>query len=519
VAAGPDAVPARAWFAVAGATVGAFMAVLNIQLVGVALPDIRGGLGIATDDSAWIVTSYMLAEIVVIPLSGWLARVFSPRRYILASTVLFLAATAACAVAQGLGQMIVLRILQGLAGGALIPMAFVLIMTLLPPSRQPIGLAMFSLAVTVAPAIGPTVGGWVSIGWGWHAVFLLNLPPGVLMLAVLWGALERQPMQLGLLRQGDWRGIAALVVGLGSLQVVLEEGARLDWFDSPAVVALAAVALAALVMFVRFELRSASPLLDLRLLARRNFGAGVVAMLLLGAVSCGSGLVLPAYLGRVQGYDAEQIGEVLAWTGLPQLALIPLVPVLMRFVDARWLVALGLGLMVASNVLLVGFDAGVAADQLLLPNVVRALGLALAMTPLTALATAGLAREDAGSASALLSVMRNTGGAMGIAGMQTFLADRERFHFDVIGESVSLFDESTRQYLAALTRQFVEQGVVDPAVAWHKAVAVVARLVREQAYVMAVGDAFWVLAAAVVLALLAALLLKKPATLSSAAAD
>ncbi|MBY0319544.1 MAG: multidrug efflux MFS transporter [Reyranella sp.] len=513
-----DRVSARTWTAVIGATIGAFMAILNIQLVGAALGDIRAGLGASPDDGAWVVTAYLVAEIVVIPLSSWLSRAFSLRRYLIANATLFLVFSVACAFAQDLGQMIVLRILQGLTGGVLIPMAFTLNMTLLPPSRQPTGLAAFSLAATFAPAVGPTVGGWLSATFGWHAVFLLNLAPGGLMLALLWVSLERQPMRLDLLRQGDWLGIVSMAIGLGALQVVLEEGGREDWFDSPFITGLAAVAVAALALFVRTELRSSRPLLNLRLLARRNFGAGVTAMMLVGAVSYGSTFVLPAYLARVQGYDAQQIGEALAWSALPQLMLIPLMPRLMRLVDARVLMVLGFALVASSSFMLVGLDAGVAADQLLLPNVVRAVGQALAMTPLTVLATGGLDKADAGSASALLNVMRNMGGAVGIAGLQTFLVERERFHVDVIGQSVSMFDEETRLYLGGLARRLVEQGVVDPSVAWHKAVGIVAGMVREQAFVMAVGDAFWLLGSALVLALTAALLLKKPAVSSSAAA-
>ena len=506
-----DPVPAQAWLAIVGATIGAFMAILNIQLVSASLTDISGALSISVEDGAGIVTAYMVAEIVVIPLSGWLARAFSTRRYLIANAALFLVFSAACAFAQDLGQMIVLRILQGLTGGVLIPMAFTLIMTLLPPSRQPTGLAIFSLAATFAPTIGPTIGGWISSGFGWQYIFLLNLLPGVAMLGLLWSSLERQPMQLGLLRQGDWPGIVAIAIGLVALQLVLEEGAREDWFASPFIAGLSAIAFVALALFVCIELRSPRPLLELRLLARRNFGAGVIAMLLLGAISCASGFVLPVYLARIQGYGPEQIGEVLAWTGLPQLVLIPLIPPLMRIIDSRWLVGLGIGLSALSAFLLTGLDAGVAADQLLLPNVLRAIGQALAMTPLTTLATAGLAKSDAGSASALLNVTRNMGGAMSIAGLQTFLVERERFHFDVVGQSVSLFDERTRLYLDGLARYFIEQGVVDPGVAWHKALAVVAGKVGEQAYVMAVGDVYWLLCAGLLLVLLTVLLLRKPA--------
>jgi MFS transporter, DHA2 family, multidrug resistance protein len=326
-------------------------------------------------------------------------------------------------------------------------------------------------------------------------------------------------MQLELLRQGDWPGIATMAAGLGTLQVVLEEGAREDWFDSPLISVLALVAAGALALFVWLELRSPRPLLNLRLLGRRNFAAGVIAIALVGIASFGSVLVMPAYLARVQGYDAQRIGEVLAWAALPQLALIPLLPRLMRLCDGRWLVVMGFALFAASSFLLVGLDAGVAGDQLLLPNVTRGVGQALAMTPLMALTTAGLARDDAGSASSLVSVIRNMGGAVGIAGLQTFLAGRTLFHFDVIAEQVSLFDEVTRLRLDALARGFAGQGTVDPAAAWQKAVQALAAMMQGQAYVMAVGDAFWLLGAAIAGALLAALLLRKPAAGAAAVAE
>jgi DHA2 family multidrug resistance protein len=316
-------------------------------------------------------------------------------------------------------------------------------------------------------------------------------------------------MELPLLRQGDWPGIAAMAIGLGALQVVLEEGNREDWFDSAFITRMAVLSAVCLTLFVWIELRSARPLLNLRLLARRNFGIGVLAMLFLGMAVYGSVFVLPAYLGQVQGYNAQQIGIVLAWTGLPQLLLIPLVPRLMRSIDARWLVIVGLGLFAASNFMNVELTVDVAGDQLMLPNIVRALGQALVLTPLTALATGGLLAADAGSASALLNIMRNLGGAVGIALLQTFLSDRARFHYVTLGETVSRFDEATRARLDDLARRFTEQGAPDPAAAFAQATASIADVVSRQAYTMAVGDAFHVLAFALTLTLGATLLFKK----------
>jgi len=513
-----SAVPVKVWLAVIGANLGAFMAILNIQIVNASLADIQGAIGAGIDDGGWISTAYLVAEIVVIPLTGWLARVFSVRRYLLANAALFLVLSAACALAQNLGQMIVLRAVQGFTGGVLIPMAFTLIITLLPAAKQPIGLALFAISATFAPAIGPTIGGYLTENWGWEYIFYVNLVPGTVMLVLLWLSLEKQPMQLGLLHQGDWAGIATMAIGLSALQTVLEEGNKDDWFGSPFIVKLSIVAAVALALFVWIELRSSHPLLNLKLLLRRNFGFSTVAAFLLGVALYGSVFILPVYLSRIQGYNAEQIGMVLAWTGLPQLVLIPLVPRLMKKVDARLVIAAGLALFAASNFMNIFMTADTAADQLLWPNVVRAIGQALVLTPLAAVAAAGIEAENAGSASALFNMMRNLGGAIGIAGLQTFLTKREQFHSNILNQSVSIFDEATHARMNQLVQYFLQHGVTDTATATNKALMAIGGRLHQQAFTMAFADTFYLLGAALIVALLASLLLKKPAHMSAGGA-
>ena len=289
-------VSAKTWLAVIGATLGAFMAVLNIQIVNASLADIQGGIGAGIDDGGWISTSYLIAEIVVIPLSGWLAQVFSVRIYLLTNAVLFLVFSAACALAQDLPQMIALRAIQGFSGGVLIPLAFTLIITLLPKAKQPIGLALFAISATFAPAIGPTIGGYLTENWGWKYIFYVNVVPGAIMIGMLYFSLEAKPMKLSLLRDGDWLGIATMAIGLSALQTVLEEGNKDDWFGSPFIVRFAVIAAIALPLFVLIELTSRKPLLNLRLLFRRNFGFGVLANFLLGIALYGSVYILPVYL-------------------------------------------------------------------------------------------------------------------------------------------------------------------------------------------------------------------------------
>jgi DHA2 family multidrug resistance protein len=503
-------VSARTWLAVIGATLGAFMAVLNIQIVNASLADIQGAIGAGIDDGGWISTSYLIAEIVVIPLSGWLAQVFSVRVYLLTNALLFLIFSAACALAQDLPQLIVLRAIQGFTGGVLIPMAFTLIITLLPKAKQPIGLAMFAISATFAPAIGPTIGGYLTENYGWEYIFYVNVVPGAIMIAMLFFSLEAKPMKLSLLREGDWAGIITMAIGLSALQTVLEEGNKDDWFGSPFIVRLAVIAAIALTLFVVIELTSQKPLLNLRLLYRRNFGFGILANFLLGVALYGSVYILPVYLSRIQGYNSEQIGMVLAWTGLPQLVLIPLVPRLMKRFDPRLVIGIGFALFSASNFMNIYMTNDYATDQLFWPNVVRAIGQALVFAPLSAVATAGIEAENAGSASGLFNMMRNLGGAIGIAALQTLLTKREQYHSNVLSQSVSMFEQATRTRIDQLTQYFMNHGVIDRADAVHRAYVAIGKIVQKQAFILAFSDTFYLLGVALIVALIASLMLKKP---------
>jgi DHA2 family multidrug resistance protein len=509
------AVSAKTWIAVIGATLGAFMAVLNIQIVNASLADIQGAIGAGIDDGGWISTSYLIAEIVVIPLSGWLAQVFSIRIYLLTNACIFMVFSVACALAQNLPQMIVLRAVQGFSGGVLIPMAFTLIITLLPKAKQPVGLAMFAISATFAPAIGPTIGGYLTENWGWEYIFYVNLVPGALMIGMLWVSLEAEPMKLSLLREGDWLGIITMAIGLSALQTVLEEGNKDDWFGSPFIVRLAIVAAIALSAFLWIELTAKKPLLNLSLLVRRNFGFGILANFLLGIALYGSVFILPVYLSRIQGYNSEQIGMVLAWTGFPQLLLIPLVPRLMQRFDARIIIGIGFALFAGSNFMNIHMTNDYATDQLFWPNVVRAFGQALVFAPLSAVATAGIEAENAGSASGLFNMMRNLGGAVGIALLQTLLTKREQYHSNVLMQSISMLEQATQARVEKLTQYFISHGVIDRIDASRRAYVAIGKIVQKQAFILAFSDMFFLLGAALIVALAASMMLKKPGRLDA----
>src|ERR1700761_2266430 len=267
----PDRASATVWISVMAAMIGAFMAILNIQITNASLLNIEGGIGTGVDNGSWISTSYLIGEIVVIPLTDYLSRTFSYRNIILSFAALFAVFSVACAFTHDLPSMIAMRGFQGYFGGVLIPMAFTLVFTKLPKAQQPIGLAMFSLAVTFAPAIGPTIGGYLTENYGWANIFFVKVVPTAVMVALLYATLERRPMNLGLLREGDWLGIATMAIGLSALQAVLEEGNKDDWFGSPFIVRLAVISAVSLALFIWIELTVEKPVLRLRLLTQWNF--------------------------------------------------------------------------------------------------------------------------------------------------------------------------------------------------------------------------------------------------------
>ncbi|MEA2889025.1 MAG: transporter, family, multidrug resistance protein, partial [Bradyrhizobium sp.] len=505
----PDRASVTTWVAVLAAMIGSFMAILNIQITNASLLNIEGGIGTGVDNGSWISTSYLIGEIVVIPLTDFLSRVFSFRRYMIGSALLFAAFSVACAFARDLPSMIAMRGLQGFAGGVLIPMAFTLVLTKLPKPQQPVGLAMFALSVTFAPAIGPTIGGYLTENYGWQTIFFINVIPTAIMVGALYLTLERAPMQLKLLREGDWAGIATMAIGLSALQTVLEEGNKDDWFASPFIQRLAVIAVISLSLFVWIELTAEKPLIRLRLLKGRNFGIGTISITLLGFALFGSVYILPAYLGQAQGYNAEQIGNVLAWTGLPQLLLIPFVPKLMQRFDTRAIAFIGLMIFAASCFMNTAMSPDYAGDQLFIPNIVRAVGQALVLTPLTSLTTSDTAPQDAAAASGISNMLRNLGGAIGTAVLATVITKREQFHSNIIGQSVTLGREEVRSRIVQSTDYFLKHGVSDPAAAHQQAIIALGKAVRHQALVMGFSDTFAVIGAVLVLAALAVLLTRK----------
>lgn len=501
-----DRVPLKNWIALLGGLIGAFMAILDIQITNASLKDIQGALSATLDESSWISTSYLVAEMIAIPLSGWLSRALGVRRYLTWTTAVFTLSSFLCSLSWNMSAMIVFRAMQGFSGGALIPLAFSLVVQLLPANKRAIGMAMFGVTATFAPAIGPTFGGWLTENLSWHYIFYINIPPAMLVIAMIRYGLEDTPLSLSLLKKADWVGIATMALGLGCLEVVLEEGNREDWFGSSFILTLSAISVVNIVYFVINELQHPRPLVNLRLLKDKQFALSCFAYLILGMALLGSIYVLPLYLTQIQHYNAMQIGQVLMWMGLPQLLLFPLVPKLMRVFRPIHMVTFGFVMFGLSCYVNTHMTVDFGGQQLVLSMILRAIGSPFIMVPLSIVALKHIQRDDTPDASTLTNVMRNLGGAFSIAMIATLLDNQTRLHLANIKATLSTVSEQGWQRLHQQTDWFIATGS-DATTALHQAQASVLSVMQRDAAIMAYNDAFIVmtgflaLAAVVILSL------------------
>ncbi|MGX1127705.1 MFS transporter [Pseudomonas sp. FFUP_PS_473] len=490
----------RDWIAVMSAMLGAFMAVLDIQITNASLQDIQGALSATLEEGSWISTSYLVAEIIMIPLTAWLVQLLSARRLATWVSLGFLGSSLLCSMAWNLESMIIFRAMQGFTGGALIPLAFSLTLIKLPEHHRAKGMAMFAMTATFAPSIGPTLGGWLTENWGWEYIFYINIPPGLLMIAGMLYGLEKKASHWELLKSTDYAGIVSLGIGLGCLQVFLEEGHRKDWLESSLIVSLLSIATFSLISFVILQFSKPNPLINLRILGNRNFGLCSIASLGMGFGLYGSVYLLPLYLAQIQHYNALQIGEVIMWMGIPQLFLIPLVPQLMKVISPKILCTLGFALFGIAS-----FSSGVlnpdfAGSQFNQIQIIRALGQPMIMVTISLIATAYILPQDAGSASSLFNILRNLGGAIGIALLATLLDARTKVYFDYLRESLVPSNPQVAERLGLLAEKLGSETA---------ALGKLSEITHQQAQIMAYNDAFHWVGLGLAISMLAVLLTRK----------
>jgi DHA2 family multidrug resistance protein len=490
--------------------VGLFIALLDIQIVSASLRDIGGGLAASPDEVAWVQTSYLIAEIIVIPMSGFLARIMSTRWLFCCSAAGFTLASLLCGAAWNIQSMIAFRALQGFLGGSMIPLVFSTVFAFFPGKKIVLAAAVVGALSSLAPTLGPTIGGWITDNYSWHWLFFVNLVPGTFVAIVVPMMVRIDEPDLSLIRRADYLGIVFMALFLGCLEYALEEGPRWEWLDDDTVRACAWVSGLSFVAFVWRSLVVANPIVDLRALKSRNFALGCFFSFVTGIGIFATIYLTPVFLGRVRGFSALQIGLAVFSTGIFQVMAIPVYSYLARRVDLRWLMMFGLGLFGLSmwSFTFVTHDWG--WRELLLPQAFRGFAQQFAVAPTVTLTLGGLAPARLKLASGLFNLMRNLGGAIGIAACGTILNDRANLHFLRLAEHLN----TSNHAMIALMRQTTLRDAMLFGDATHGSAAALSQLwslTYREAQVLTFSDAFLAIMLCFVVATLMVPLMRKVA--------
>jgi len=502
-----DAVPLKHILAFTAMVFGMFMSILDIQIVSASLAEIQAGLSASADEITWVQTSYLIAEVIAIPLSGILSRAFSTRYLFTISAIGFTAMSVMCATATSINEMIVYRALQGFLGGGMIPTVFATSFIIFPPRMRSITSPLIGLVATLAPTIGPTIGGYLTDLFSWHWLFLVNVGPGILVAASVWMLVDFDEPDLSLLANFDWAGLIAMAGFLGGLEYVLEEGPTKDWFEHEPVLICSVISAVSAVVFFWRTLTAKQPIVELDAFRDRNFWSGALFSFVLGIGLYGLTYIYPVYLGRVRGFSALQIGETMFLTGVCMFLTAPISGRMMTRVDPRLQMAVGF----------LGFALGtwqahyVTKDwqygELIIPQVLRGVCLMLIMIPITTISLGTLPPERIKNASGLFNLTRNLGGAFGLALINTILNKRLDLHLARLHETVSWGRTVADETLANMTQAYSSLGSDANGAALKK----LALLVRREATVLAISDVFLALTWLFLGCILLMPLLRKPA--------
>jgi len=496
------------WLIAAAVMSATFMEVLDTTVVNVALPHIAGNLSASTSDATWVLTSYLVANAIVLPATAWFGSFFGRKRFLTVCIVIFTAASGLCGIATSLPMLIGARILQGAGGGALQPISQAVLLESFPPERRGIAMAVYTLGIVVAPVLGPTIGGWMTDSYSWRWVFYINVPIGILAIVLTHVFIEDPPYIRNAARgRIDYVGFALLTIWIASLQIVLDKGQEADWLASTFICWLMVSAGVGLVAFVIWELRSDEPLVALRLLGNRNFMVGTAVVTAFGAVSYGVTALLPLFLQTLLGYPALQAGLVTSPRGLGSIAAMLAAGRLMGIIDGRVLIAAGFIAVGYSSALLGGLNVAVAPSNVIWPAVINGFGTALVFAPLATLTVATLRDEQLGSATGIFNLMRNLGGSIGIATVTTLLDRRSQTHAALMVGHLGPSHPAYRTTLHALAGG-VASKVGDVAGAGKAYALLYAELVH-QARLWAFVDDFRLMAALSFLCVVSAVVLRR----------
>ena len=516
-----EARSAQKWLIALAVMLGTTLEVLDTSIVNVALPHMQGSFSASVDEIAWVVTSYLVANGIMIPMTGWISSRFGRKRYFMASVGVFVAASALCGAATSLDEMVVFRLIQGAAGAAMIPSSQAILMETFPPAEQQLAMAMWGVGLMVAPIMGPTLGGWITDNWNWRWNFYINIPVGAAALLMVY-TFVHDPAYLQKRRakggRVDYLGIVFLVLGLGLMEIVLDRGQRADWFNAPWVWYFTAASAASFLILIVHELRFAEPILDLRIMAIPAFDLSVGLIVAMSFALYGTGLLNPIFLQELMGYTAWKAGLVLAPRGLGTMCSMLLIGQLARFrFDTRPLVGVGFILMATALWTMSKWNLNVSTWVVIWPSIMMGVGMGFIFPTLSAATLSVVSRERMGYAASLYNMMRNAGAAIGISYMTTTLVNHQQIHQSYLVEHFSVFDawrmtNAAPRMAGAQPFSYLPQMMGGN----HQGFAGVYGMIQAQASMLAFNDIYRVLAMWMVLLIPSFLLLRRGAASSAA---
>ncbi|MFQ5828165.1 MAG: DHA2 family efflux MFS transporter permease subunit [Candidatus Methylomirabilia bacterium] len=477
------------WMIAVAASLATFTQILDVTIANVALNHIRGSLSAGVDEVTWILTTYLIANAVVIPITGWLTDLLGRKRLFIAGMGIYMLGAVAAGAAPTLELLILARVFQGLGGGTLIPLSQAIVMETFPRAQQGIAMAFWGVGIVGGSILGPILGGWITENWSWRWIFYINVPVGAIAIFLGQLFLSDPPGLRRVIRRIDGWGLLLLAVGIGALQFVLDRGQRQDWFSSALIIQLTIVSVSALVLFVFREVSTPEPVVDLRVLRRYEFAVGTGLMTLMSAGLYGAMVLFPLYTQLVMGYTALWAGLVLAAGGLATIVTMPLAGVLINRMDPRWILGTGVAITALAMFMMAGLTLEADYWQIMWPRYIQGLGIGFMFVPLSTVVLAAVARAELGHASALFNVMRNLGGSIGIAAMSSFLERGAQTHQAQLVAHVSPYDPETWQQVHDLASHFMARGS-DAMTAQQQAWGAVYATVQKQALFLSFLDDF-----------------------------